>query len=124
MFFKHHENFSASETLSRTIFLTSLISFIVFLGLDLLRPGFVSNTFSVHWFLLVAIISGVWWAVVVKEQKEKKKLQFLFSAVLGLAGAFIVWQFRPDLGDYLVLVLPLALVTPFLVRYLLQKPTP
>lgn len=121
MFFSHHEKFPVSETLARTVFLTSLVSFVVFLFLDLLRPGFVAKTFSVHWFLLAAIVSGVWWAFVVKEKKEKKKLQLLVALFFGLIGLFVVWQFRADLSDFLVLVLPLAFLTPFLVIYLLRR---
>lgn len=121
MFFSHHEKFSASETLARTIFLTSLVSFVVFLFLDLLRAGFVSNTFSVHWFLLAAIISGIWWSCVIKEIKERKWLQNLSVFLLGLAEIYLAWGFRAALGDFLVLVLPLAFLTPFLVLYLLRK---
>ncbi|MFH1253213.1 MAG: hypothetical protein V1664_02675 [Candidatus Uhrbacteria bacterium] len=68
MFFHHHEiNFF--ETISRTVFLTAAISFVVFLAFDLLIPGFVSRVFSVHWFLLVALISGFCWGSVVKDSK-------------------------------------------------------
>ncbi|MFA6131741.1 MAG: hypothetical protein WC702_01570 [Patescibacteria group bacterium] len=124
MFFKHQEKFSVLEILTRTIFLTTVVSFFVFLAFDLFRPGFVSNTFSIHWFLLVAIVSGIWWAGVVKERKENKILQFLSAFIFGLAGVFVVWQFRANLSDFLVLVLPLALVVPLLVIYLLASPRP
>jgi len=121
MFFRHHEKFSVSETLVRTFFLTSTISFFVFLGLDLLRPGFVSNTFSVHWFLLIAILSGVWWGSVVKELKERRAFQILSAFVFGLVGVYVTWQFRADLSDFLVLLLPLVLVVPFAVSLLIRS---
>jgi len=121
MFFSHHEKFSVSETLARTFFLTSTISFFVFLGLDLLRPGFVSDTFSVHWFLLIAIVSGVWWGSVVKELKEKSFFQILSAFIFSLVGVCITWQFRADLSDFLVLLLPLVLVVPFVVLLLVRS---
>lgn len=50
------------KTLAHTLFLTSLVSFAVFLAADLARPGFVSSYFSVHWILLIAIASGIGWS--------------------------------------------------------------
>jgi hypothetical protein len=121
MFFERREKFFPWEILTRTVFLTSAISFFVFLAFDLLRPGFVSNTFSVHWFLLVAVVSGICWARQIKEIKDRKFLQLLSASIFGLAGLFIGWQFRTALNDFLVVILPLALATPFLVIYLLRK---
>lgn len=50
------------KPLARTLFLTSLVSFGIFLAADLARPGFVSSYFSVHWILLITIVSGIWWS--------------------------------------------------------------
>jgi hypothetical protein len=61
------ENFI--EPFGKTLFLTTLVSLIFFLILDLVWPGFVSKTFSVHWFLLAAIISGIFWGSVIKNKK-------------------------------------------------------
>lgn len=68
MFWKKRVNFQPIEILTQTVFLTATLSFVVFLLFDLLRPGFVSNVFSVHWFLLAAIVSGIWWGSVVKDK--------------------------------------------------------
>ena len=46
--------------IARTFFLTSFFSFVFFVLLEFLRPGFVSRFFSVHWFLGVAILSALW----------------------------------------------------------------
>lgn len=46
----------------QTAFYTSLISYAVFFAAEILRPGFVSRSFSVHLILLAAIAFGVAWA--------------------------------------------------------------
>jgi hypothetical protein len=121
MFFKKHKEFHPVEIVLRTVFLTSLISFLVFLTLDLLRPGFVSRTISVHVFLAVAVVSGFFWSHLVKRVEEGKWPVSLFALIFGLAGIFVSWNFRADLSDYLVVVLPLAAIVPFLVIYLLHE---
>ncbi|PJA47511.1 hypothetical protein CO172_00995 [Candidatus Uhrbacteria bacterium CG_4_9_14_3_um_filter_36_7] len=50
------------KSVAKTLFLTSCISYLCFLGIDFFRFGFISRFFWIHWFLLVAIISAVWWS--------------------------------------------------------------
>lgn len=44
--------------LLNTAWLTSLFAYIGFFALDIWKPGFVSYVFSVHLWLLLAIIFG------------------------------------------------------------------
>lgn len=67
MFFKTKKDFKPKEIIFRTLFLTSLVSFVVFLVLDLSFSGFVSRVFFIHWFLLAAIVSGIGWGVYFKD---------------------------------------------------------
>lgn len=69
MFGEKNSQIKSAERLARTLFLTTLVSFLFFLLLDLWWPGFVSKVFSVHWFLVAAIVSGIWWGNVVKNKK-------------------------------------------------------
>ena len=48
--------------IARTGFYVSVVSYLVFLLADLIKPGFVSNYMSVHWFLFAAIVFAVWWS--------------------------------------------------------------
>ena len=50
------------EPVARTGFFMSLISYVVFLFLDFVRPGFVSRAFSVHLFLAATLLFGAWWS--------------------------------------------------------------
>ena len=123
MFFHHHDKMNFKEKISQTIFLTSLFSFIVFLSLDLLFPGFVLRTFSVYWFLLATIVGSVWWSVERKPVDKREKrfwpwfLVFFSSVALGLT----VWNWRADFDEWLFLVFPLALIAPFLVLWLVRE---
>ncbi|HBR80110.1 MAG: hypothetical protein UX09_C0002G0022 [Candidatus Uhrbacteria bacterium GW2011_GWE2_45_35] len=121
MFFKKSEKFHPAEIIARTLFLTSLISFAIFLSLDLLRPGFVSRSFSVFVFLFAALVSGFWWGCLAKAKEEKTWPAWLAASIFGFLGVYLTWQFRVDLGDFLVLIIPLALITPFLVKYLISN---
>lgn len=46
--------------IARTGFYTALISYAFFWLCDAIRPGFVSDYFSVHWFLFAAIVFAGW----------------------------------------------------------------
>ena len=49
-----------SEAIARTGFVTSVISYAIFWIADIIHPGFVSDYFSVHIFLLAAIAFAGW----------------------------------------------------------------
>jgi len=121
MFFNQKKEINTVEIISRTLFFTSLISFFCFLFLDLINTGFVSRTFSILWFLLAAVISGIWWGAIVKEIKEQRFWQFFSAAIFAIFGVILTWQFRADLSDSLVLIIPLVLLTPFVVIWLVRE---
>jgi hypothetical protein len=66
------------------------------------------------------LLSGIWWSRVAKEQKGSRVRSWITAAIFAIAGVLIVWRFRVDLGDLLVLMLPLAFGSPFLVIWLLK----
>lgn len=51
---------SFQVSVARTGFYAALVSYAAFWLCDAIRPGFVSNYFSVHWFLIAAIVFAVW----------------------------------------------------------------
>ena len=79
-------------------FMTFGLTYVVFLCLEYLRPGFVAHVFSVHWLLVVtAVFGAVWfrsssvnrggsWAVAV-------------AGIIGLLAAIIVWTEGGVFGD-------------------------
>ncbi len=107
-------------TISRTGFYVSLISYVVFWVLDILQPGFVARTFSVHIFLLSAIVFGIWWAIVVKEYTERPWFEMLVALVLGILLSVLTWIFGEGLGMFRILVVFLALFVPLLVLRLFK----
>jgi hypothetical protein len=94
MFF-HKKPWSIAEPLARTIFFTSLVSYVAFWIVDAVRPGFVSRYLSVHLFLLVSIFSGVWWSIEVPSLKERPWISFLICGFFSLV--FAVWCWKVDL---------------------------
>ena len=48
------------SSIAKTGFVTALISYAVFWAADIIHPGFVSNYFSVHLFLLAALGFAGW----------------------------------------------------------------
>lgn len=109
------------ETLARTIFLTSISSFLVFLIADLLRPGFVSNYFSVHWILLVVVGSGLWWALGERHGENRPVFQILVAFCLGMALATVAWRIGEGFGEYVFLVVVVAFLTPQFILQLLRS---
>jgi hypothetical protein len=112
-----------AETLAWTLFVTSTASFFVFLAADLMRPGFVSRYLSVHGFLLVAVLSGIWWAKIGASVRDRFLLQFGVAGLFGVALAKAAWDLREGLGEYVILTLLLAFVVPFLCLFALRAPS-
>ncbi len=107
------------ESVARTGFFTSVISYGIFLALDLARPGFVSRAFSVHLFLLAAILFGAWWSSFADAKKPRSVLTHLLSALFALLAAVLVWNLGETLGDLRGLFAVLAfLAVIYLVRIL------
>jgi hypothetical protein len=102
-------------------FYTSLISYIVFLLAELVKPGFVTNYMSVHWFLLTTILFAVWWGSLVKAKRSNKHVSFAVSIFLGLVLAVLVWQYGTDLAEFRILSSILALFLPPIVLGVLRS---
>lgn len=82
---------STLEIISRTVFFTSLVAYVVFWLADLFEPGFVSRYFSVHLFLLAAIISGFLWSRAMVEYEERPMTQLCGAIILGVIFSTLVW---------------------------------
>ena len=103
-----------------TAFYTSIISYLVFALADYVRPGFVSFTFSVHWFLLAAILSGIWWAYTNDAYRERGHLQrvagSLGRSLIGLALLVVFWQEGEGFGDLRIFVALVAFFIPWMIH--------
>lgn len=102
--------------IARTGYIVSIISYVIFLTLDWLRPGFVANVFSPHLFLLAAIIFGVLWARQPRVDSPISFLHFsLFLLPLSFFLAIFSWSEGRALGDWRILVSLLAFGMPWLI---------
>lgn len=111
---------SPFELVAKTGFFVSLLSYMAFWGMDLLRPGFVSRTFSVHAFLASAIVFGAWWLFYRPEPRFKALFSALSSVLFGALLLVLVWGFGEGLGEHQVPVAILALFLPSLLFRLIR----
>lgn len=103
------------EKIAKTGFYVSLISYVIFWLLDLLRSGFVARSFSVHLFLLAALVFGIWWAIVVKEYTERPWVQLAVALSLGILLSVITWNLGTGLGMWRLVVTVMVVGVPVVV---------
>jgi len=106
--------------ISRTSFLVSLLSYLLFWLADIIQPGFVSRYFSVHIFLFAAILSGSLWVWVMEDYVERRGVHILIALTFGLVLAMLTWGLIEDLGIYRLFLGLLLFLSPSLV-YLFIK---
>lgn len=109
-------------TIAKTGYLVSCFSYIFFLMLDWMRPGFVANFMSVHIFLLAAIIFGIFWG----RESVSGRSQFphflisLFQFLLSILLAIFAWSEGRAFEDARILVALAAFAVPWIVGGLLK----
>ncbi len=99
-------------------YLVASISYVIFLTLDWLRPGFVSNVFSPHLFLFAAIVFGVLWAR--QQSLSNRGFVWPFAIVAGLLLTLFTWTEGRELGDMRILVTFVAFLLPWIMIKLLK----
>lgn len=107
-------------SIARTGFMMSLASYVLFWGLDILRPGFVARFFSVHIFLIGVIVFGVWWGSVVEEYMDRPVLQHMLLFVCGVFAAVLTWNLGSVFGGWRVMISFISLMLPVLVLRLVK----
>ncbi len=108
------------EPLARTGFLASLISYVFFWFTDFLIPGFVSRYFSVHLFLLTALVCGLLWSHVIQTYTQHPQLRRFIVFSLGLLLALLTWKLTPGLGFERFFLVMVVFFTPSLLSFFLN----
>ncbi len=111
---------STFEPVAKTGFFVSLSSYVLFWGMDLLRPGFVSRTLSVHVFLACAVLFGIWWLWYRPEPRFRPTISLLSSVLFGALLAVLVWGFGEGLGEHQLPATIIAIFLPSLVFRLIR----
>jgi hypothetical protein len=112
---------SQLEAISKTGFLVSLSAYLLFWLSDLIQPGFVSRYFSVHIFLLTALVSGLLWSHLVNEYTDRPLIQTITTLLIGIFLAVVAWLSSEGLGGYRFPVTLIAFFTPSMVYSLMKK---
>ncbi len=123
------------KRIASTAFYVSLASYFIFALADYVRPGFVSYVFSVHWFLLTAIVSGAWLMLCPHFPSGEagpgsaglptshflgRATAQLTRAMVGLALLIVFWQEGEVFGDFQIFIACTAFFLPWLISYKLQ----
>ncbi len=114
------KTFSPLEVISRTGFLVAASSYVLFWLLDLAKPGFVSRYFSVHAFLLAAIVFGIWWSAVVRDYTQRPWIESLIALALGLILAVITWGAADGIEGYRLLLTLIVVFIPTIIYVLIK----
>lgn len=110
------------KSIAKTLFYTSLISYLVFGLAEYIRPGFVSYHFSLHWFVLPMIIGAILWS----DEKAKaghvdKVFRVVVKILLNLLLFIIFWIQGKVFGDFRFIIALCALATPWIASVLLSN---
>lgn len=109
------------QTVAATGYVVSLFSYVGFWVLDALRPGFVSRTFSVHVFLLSAVLFGIAWHASGARIKDTPVRDYLLAAGGAAVLSAVVWNLGSGFGAFRILMTSLAFILPFSVTGLLRS---
>jgi hypothetical protein len=104
-----------------TGYVVSLFSYIGFWIFDALRPGFVSRTFSVHLFLLSAVVFGVAWHASGARTEGTPTRDYLLATGGAAVLSAVVWNTGTGFGAFRILMTALAALLPYTVTALLRS---
>lgn len=103
----------------RSAFLITFTTYLLLILVEVFEPGFVSNYFSAHWLLLVALVLFVW--MIHRGDKLEIRLRMIWSAtvMVALIFAVVTWRLGGPLNELRPLLTFVALALPFAVTKLL-----
>ena len=106
----------------------SAVSYVFFFVVEWMRPGFVSNVFSVHVFLFSALLFGCLWGIATQKYPSEEEVShrlslgaFLSACIFGLLLAWFAWTEGRSLGDFRLLLVLISFVAPFLVAGVIRR---
>lgn len=103
-----------SAIIAKTGFFTSLISYLLFALTEIIRPGFASRYFSIHFFLLITIVFGFWWSSQIKTFKDHWLWQYICAIVFSLIFFLIAWHWGQGFAEYRILMALLSASAPII----------
>ena len=86
------------QELAKTGFLASLAAYAVFWFTEFFVPGFVSHFFSVHDFLLSALVCSFVWTSSMRTYVPHSSVRRLLLAIFGIGLAVLTFHFTKELG--------------------------
>ncbi len=120
MFNKDKQVTEFSESISRFGFVIFSLQYLAFLFFEYLIPGFVTNYMSPHAILIVALVFGLWWIFVSREDKIGPK-SYLLYLLIGIVLAAVILTEAQDLGIYRYFTAFVALILPVIAVKVVKK---
>ena len=97
----------------KSAFIVSLATYLLLILAEVLQPGFVSNYFSAHWLLLIAL--GLFVLLVHQRVSfsEAPWTGWSLTSFVALVFAMVTWRLGTSLGELRFLLVLVALILPF-----------
>lgn len=90
------------------------LSYVLFLVLETLRPGFVVTTFSPHWFLGAALIFAAVDARSGQLSEKGSRIALVPAVMFGIVAGVLTWSLGKAFGDARLFLALAAAVLPVL----------
>ena len=95
--------------INHEFFSTMLVTYLLLLLAEFIWEGSVTNHINTNYFLIIVIISGAVSILTQKDVEKPEKVEltmtdYRYIAILGIAGAFIIWYKIKDIGNLAYLI--------------------
>jgi hypothetical protein len=121
IWFRNKDEQHPWRIIAATGYVVSLFSYAAFWVFDALRPGFVSRSFSVHAFLLSAVVFGVAWHASGARTEDTPTRDYLLATGGAVILSAVVWNIGTGFGAFRILMTALAALLPYTVTALLRS---
>ena len=97
----------------KSAFFISLVTYLLLILAEAIQPGFVSNYFSAHWLLLVAL--GLFILLVVRGEtfRSHRMVEWVLAILVALIFGVVTWRLGEPLEELRFLMVLVAAMLPF-----------
>ncbi len=104
------------------IFQISLSGYLIFIVIELLKEGFITNFFNINFLLLTVVVSGIGMSILgpIKDTENRKITEndYFIAGLFALFSGGIVYFKTTELGSIGIVISVISSVLVFLLSYL------
>ncbi|MDA1038627.1 MAG: hypothetical protein O2877_02985 [bacterium] len=105
----------------KSAFSISLATYVLLILAESFQPGFVSNYFSAHWLLLIALVLFIFLLRTDTSWKTFPTLEWLMTFVLAMVFAVVTWKIGRPLEELRILITLIVFALPFALLSTVKK---